>query len=205
MAKTSSASYSGMAHTTFGAWAVGLRMAPKTPTRRLATPFCSLLSVSELRELRTRSKFTERACAKLRSGRQYARSITVFIHTNPFAVHEVGYSNQATGSLTHHTNDSFQFNRLAQRLLEQIWRDGFDYNKGGVMLGDFSRTTLRQVGLFEKPIRDNSKVMEATDKINNTVGSIRLATSSGDQHWAMRRERLSPAYRTRWLDIPRVK
>lgn len=151
------------------------------------------------------SEFTERACAKLRSGRQFARSITVFIQTNPFARHEDGYSNQATGSLPHHTSDSFQFNRLAQRLLEQIWRDGFDYNKGGVMLGDFSRTTLRQVWLFEKPIRDNSKVMEAIDIINNTVGSIRLATSSGDQHWAMRRERLSPAYTTRWLDIPQVK
>ena len=55
MAKTSSASCSGMAHTTFGAWNVGLRMAPKTPTRRLATPFCSLISVSELRKLRARS------------------------------------------------------------------------------------------------------------------------------------------------------
>lgn len=152
------------------------------------------------------SEYTERACAKLRNGQQYARAITVFIETSRFLKDEDNrYANQVTGRLMHHCNDNFKFAKLAQQLLERIWRDGYEYNKGGVILGDFSRTKLRQVGLFEKPIRDNSKVMNAIDIINNTVGSIRLATSSGDQHWAMRRERLSPAYTTRWLDIPGVK
>lgn len=152
------------------------------------------------------SEYTERACAKLRNGQQYARAITVFIETSRFLKDEDNrYANQVTGRLMHHCNDNFKFAKLAQQLLERIWRDGYEYNKGGVILGDFSRTKLRQVGLFEKPIRDNSKVMEAIDIINNTVGSIRFATSSGYQHWAMRRERLSPAYTTRWLDIPEVK
>lgn len=152
------------------------------------------------------SEFTERACAKLRNGGQYARAITVFIQTSRFLEDESRqYANHATGSLAHHGSDNYQFIKLAQRLLEEIWRDGYEYNKGGVILGDFSKTKQKQFGLFEKPERDNSSVMEAIDTINNRIGSVRFATSSGYQHWAMRRDSLSPAYTTRWSDLPSVK
>ena len=152
------------------------------------------------------SEYTERACAKLRSGGQYARAITVFIETSRFLKDEDGrYANQVTGNLAHHSDDNFQFAKLAQQLLERIWRDGYEYNKGGVILGDFSRTRQRQVGLFEKPVRDNSSVMAAIDTINSRIGMVRFATSSGYQHWAMRRDSLSPAYTTRWSDLPCVK
>lgn len=133
------------------------------------------------------------------------QAISVFIQTNPFAQHLPGYANCAHGKLPDHTNDSFQFCRLAKSLLEQIWREGYEYNKAGVMLGDFSQSTRRQISLFEKPVMDNSQIMAAIDRINNTVGTIKLATSGVDQGWAMRRERLSPAYTTRWQDIPLVR
>jgi DNA polymerase V len=107
--------------------------------------------------------------------------------------------------LPDHANDSFQFCRLAQRLLQQIWREGYEYNKAGVMLGDFSPSPRRQITLFAKPVRDNSQIMAAIDRINNTVGTIKLATTGINQQWAMKRERLSPAYTTRWQDIPLVR
>ena len=152
------------------------------------------------------SEFTERACAKLRSGQQYARAITVFIQTSRFLEDEAcRYANQATGNLAHHSDDNFQITKLAQQLLERIWRDGYEYNKGGVIFGDFSRTKQRQIGLFEKPVRDNSSVMEAIDTINSQIGTVRFATSSGYQRWAVRRDSLSPAYTTRWSDLPCVK
>ena len=162
--------------------------------------------ITEIDEMRQAvSEFTERACRKLRREKQYARALSVFIQTNPFAQHRPGYADCAYGTLQNHTNDSFQFCRLAQRLLEQIWRDGFEYNKAGIMLGDFSLSTLRQTTLFEKPVRDNSKIMAAIDRINSTVGTIKLAATGVDQKWAMRRERLSPAYTTRWQDLPLVR
>ena len=150
-------------------------------------------------------EFTERACCKLRNERQTARTISVFIQTSPFTKLRPKYANCAHGQLPHHTNDIFQFSRLAGRLLDQIWRDGYEYNKAGVMLGDFSRSTQRQINLFEKPIRDNSQVMAAIDRINSTVGTIKLAATGVNQQWAMRRERLSPAYTTRWQDLPLVR
>ena len=77
--------------------------------------------------------------------------------------------------------------------------------KAGVILGDFSQATRRQISLFEKPVRDNRKIMAAIDRINSTVGTIKLATTGVKQEWAIRRERLSPAYTTRWQDIPLVR
>ncbi|MDD2466851.1 MAG: translesion error-prone DNA polymerase V subunit UmuC [Desulfobulbus sp.] len=152
------------------------------------------------------SEFAERACVKLRGGGQYARALTVFIQTSRFLQDESSrYANQATGNLAHHCSDNYQFIKLAQQLLEKIWREGYEYNKGGVILGDLSRTKQMQFGLFEKPERDNSSVMEAIDTINNRIGSVRFASSSGYQHWAMRRDSLSPAYTTRWSDLPLVK
>lgn len=151
------------------------------------------------------SEFTERACSKLRGGGQYARTISVFIQTSPFAQHRPGYANCAQGTLPDHSNDSYQFCRLARRLLEQIWRDGYEYNKAGVMLDEFSLSTRKQMTLFEKPVRDNSQIMAAMDRINSTVGAIKLATTGINQQWKMRRERLSPAYTTRWQDIPLVR
>jgi DNA polymerase V len=44
--------------------------------------------------------------------------------------------------------------------------------------------------------------MGVIDRINKTVGTIKLATTGVTQQWAMKRERLSPAYTTRWQDIP---
>jgi len=162
-----------------------------------------IIDINDMRQ--AVSEFTERACSKLRGGRQCARAISVFIQTNPFAQQKPGYANCAHGRLPDHTNDSFQFCRLAQRLLEQIWREGYEYNKAGVMLGDFTQSTRRQINLFENPVRDNSQIMAAIDQINNTVGTIKLATTGTNQQWAMKRERLSPAYTTRWQDIPLVR
>jgi DNA polymerase V len=188
-----------------GASCLELEQAP-SPKKQIVTSRSFGQRIIEIDDMRQAvSEFTERACSKLRGGRQYARAISVFIQTNPFVKNKPGYANCAHGSLPDHTNDSFQFCRLAQRLLEQIWREGYEYNKAGVMLGDFSQSTRRQIALFEKPARDNSQVMAAIDRINNTVGTIKLATTGVNQQWAMKRERLSPAYTTRWQDIPLVR
>ncbi len=151
------------------------------------------------------SAYTEIACTKLRQEKQFARSISVFIQTSPFAENRPFYANCAHGMLAEHSNDSFRFCRLAGRLLAQIWRDGYAYNKGGVMLGDFSPSARHQLRLLERPARDNRQVMAAIDRINTCVGSIQVAATGIQQPWAMRRAHLSPAYTTCWQDLPRVR
>ena len=73
------------------------------------------------------------------------------------------------------------------------------------MFGEFSRSTRWQIYLFKKYVRDNGQIMAAIDRADRTVGTIKLATSGVNRRWAMRRERLSPAYATPWQDIPMVR
>jgi len=88
-----------------------------SPKKQVVTSRSFGQRITELDDMRQAiSEFTERACNKLRGGRQYARSISVFIQTNPFAQHQPRYVNCAHGSLPDHSNDSFQFCRLAKRL-----------------------------------------------------------------------------------------
>ncbi|MDO5675404.1 MAG: DUF4113 domain-containing protein [bacterium] len=47
--------------------------------------------------------------------------------------------------------------------------------------------------------------MAAIDTVNREVGRVHLAASGLNPTWAMRRQHLSPAYTTRWADLPRVQ
>ncbi|MCL1980448.1 MAG: Y-family DNA polymerase, partial [Proteobacteria bacterium] len=79
--------------------------------------------------------YTATACEKLRRGRQYARSMSVFIQTSPHTAAPY-YSNAAHGSLPGPSGDTRDFHRLAGRLLDSIWKEGPAYVKAGGILHD---------------------------------------------------------------------
>src|SRR5690554_2212754 len=83
------------------------------------------------------AQHASRAAEKLRAEDQQAKVLTVFIQTNRFKTDQPSYSNSATGQLPDPSNDSRALNRLALQLLQSIWKDGYRYNKAGVMLADF--------------------------------------------------------------------
>ena len=87
--------------------------------------------------------------------------------------------------------------------MPDIYRDGVAYAKAGVMLGDFS-SGEKQALLFVMPeIRNDTRLMGILDGINQKQRhSLYLAAQGIGQRWAMKRDMLSPAYTTRWDDIP---
>lgn len=149
------------------------------------------------------SEFTEKVTGKLREEQQFAKAVAVFIRTNHFS-NTRQYSSTIQSCFPHHTNDTIKINQLAQNLLTKIWRDGYEYNKAGVMLMDLTLSRARQRFLFEIVEKDNSELMKAIDYINTSVGKIQLATTGIHHNWAMRREHLSPCYTTSWSELPRV-
>ncbi|WP_024550586.1 Y-family DNA polymerase [Siccibacter turicensis] len=150
-------------------------------------------------------QYAERAAEKLRGERQFCRHISVFIKSSPFAVNEPYYSNVASEKLLTATQDTRDIIAAAVAALERIWRDGHRYAKAGVMLNDFSSTGVAQLNLFdEQPPRPHSKeLMQVLDNINHTgPGRVWFAGRGIAPEWQMKREMLSPAYTTRWKDIP---
>lgn len=153
------------------------------------------------------ASYAARATEKLRLQKQFARLLTVFIRTNPFSDTEPYYSNTATYQFSIPTHDTRDMLEQARLLLKLIWRDGYHYMKGGVMLNDFYDSGVYQPDLFSDiKIRNNSEpLMQVLDQINHSgKGKIWLAGEGMAKVWSMKRGHLSPAYTTNWGQIPVV-
>ncbi len=153
-------------------------------------------------------EYATRATEKLRKEQQQAKVMTVFIRTSPFKDNEPQYSNSASGELLIPSCDTRDFIELASHLLKRIWKDGFRYAKAGVMLSDFYDPGMFQPGLFDDvSTRSNSQqLMSVLDTINQSgAGKVFFAGQGTKKDWSMKREHLSPAYTTRWDQLPRVK
>lgn len=103
----------------------------------------------------------------------------------------------------------FEFTRdiivAAVRALDRIWVDGHRYAKAGCMLNDFTPTGVSQLNLFDEvqPRERSEQLMQVLDGINHSgLGKVWFAGRGIAPEWQMKREMLSPAYTTRWSDIP---
>ncbi|EBP1800507.1 Y-family DNA polymerase [Salmonella enterica] len=147
----------------------------------------------------------ERAAEKLRGERQFCRHIAVFVKTSPFAVNEAYYANVASEKLLLPTRDTRDIISAVVKALDSIWLDGHRYAKAGVMLNDFTPSGVSQLNLFdeEQPRAQSDELMKVLDRINHSgKGKIWFAGRGIAPEWQMKRDMLSPAYTTRWSDIP---
>ncbi|EGP1244885.1 Y-family DNA polymerase, partial [Salmonella enterica] len=153
--------------------------------------------------------YAARAAEKLRGEHQYCRFISTFVKTSPFALNEPYYGNSAAVTLLTPTQDSRDIINAAVKCLDKIWRDGYRYQKAGVMLGDFFSQGVAQLNLFDDnaPRAGSAKLMEVLDHLNakDGKGTLYFAGQGMSQQWAMKREMLSPRYTTRYSDLLRVK
>lgn len=150
-------------------------------------------------------QYAERAAEKLREERQYCRHIAVFVKTSPFASNETYYGNVASEKLLTPTHDTRDIITAAVKSLDRIWVEGHRFAKAGIMLNDFTPTGVAQLNLFDEyqPRPGSEQLMKVIDGINNSgLGNVFFAGRGIAPEWQMKREMLSPAYTTRWNEIP---
>lgn len=166
------------------------------------------------------SEYVHRAAEKLRHQKSRAKQLTVFIRTSPFSNHNQDpfYSNSATGILVSPSDDTRDFLHLAAELLKKIWKNNYRYAKAGVMLADFYDEGVEQLQLFSDKtcshisdqLKENITVnraalMRVMDEINHGgKAKVFFAAKGIQQDWAMKRQLLSPAYTTKWADLPKA-
>lgn len=153
-------------------------------------------------------QYAERATEKLRGERQFCRHIAVFVKTSPFAVNEPYYGNVASEKLMTPTQDTRDIIAAAVKALDRIWVDGHRYAKAGCMLNDFTPTGVSQLSLFDdtQPRSNSNQLMKVVDGINHSgLGKVWFAGRGIAPEWQMKREMLSPAYTTRWSELPVAK
>jgi DNA polymerase V len=164
-----------------------------------------ITTLAEMRE--AVATYTTRAAEKLRRHHVAAEVLTVFLMTNRFA-DEPQYANSMTMPLPVATQDTAELIRYALRGVEQIFREGYRYQKAGVILTALVPTHQIQSHLFDQHDRERSqKLMVAIDAINTEWGSgtIRYAAMGLRPAWIMRCARRSPRYTTRWEELAVVR
>ncbi len=155
------------------------------------------------------SFFVAKASEKLRAQNSACNSLTVFIRTNPFK-NSPQYYNSAEIVLPYPMNSTNEMLPYANRALEKIFRDGFYYQKVGVLLMDFVPTKNLQISLFDPPNRINQIIAtELMDKMNKKYGSETLVYAAvgvkDKRRWAMKREKLSSHFTTQIDNLPIAK
>ncbi len=130
------------------------------------------------------------ASEKIRSESLNAKSITVFIRTSPFQSRFGYYSNSKTIDFPIATSDSIEIVKTALVALESIFKNGYRYQKAGVLLSGLSEATNNK-NLFssEKDEKINS-LMKSIDNTNYRYGRSTLSLASAGVHkrWNMKRE-----------------
>ena len=147
--------------------------------------------------------YTSSAAEKLRKQSSVAGAIRVYIRTSPFG-DGAKYANSLTISLPSPTDDSIQLIKVALWALKHIYKQGYDYQKAGLILTDISPSNDEQKDLFGiTTITKSSKLMTVIDAINQKMGksTLRVASQGFSESWKMRQQRKSKSYTSKWSEL----
>ncbi|WP_028381448.1 Y-family DNA polymerase [Legionella cherrii] len=157
------------------------------------------------------SSHCARAVEKMRHQHLVAQRIGVFLHTNRFREDLAQHVQSIEFRFINPTDDLRLITKIAKRCLQRIFKSGYYYKKAGVCLLDLIPKNPQQLDLFHQPceeqIQDAEQWMSVLEQINQKFGrsTIRLAAEGYSKPWAMRAELKSPAYTTRWSEVPLVR
>jgi len=148
------------------------------------------------------------AAEKLRAQGSAAGMVQVYIRTSAFRTDIHSYNGQQTIPLPAASDDTLCLTRAALWGLKRIYKPGYSYSKAGVVLMNLCDADSVQPDMFSAG-KDNSRVMAVMDKINNIYGRGTLRTAAAGvgqkQDWRMKREMMSPAYTTKWDQLPTAR
>ena len=147
------------------------------------------------------------ASEKIRSESLVAKSITVFVRTSPFQNRYGFYSNSKTIDLPIATNNSIEIVKAALNALETIFKNGYRYQKAGIMLSHLSESTNNK-NLFstERDEKINS-LMKSIDNTNYRYGRSTLSLASAGVHkkWNSKKEYCSKIDTVDFYSLPTIK
>lgn len=149
--------------------------------------------------------YVARASEKLRRQNSVCSVIHTFVETNRFRLDEKQYSAGVGVPLVAPTSDARTLTAAALLGLQAVYREGYLFKKAGVMLLGISDAGVVQGSLFDdQVVKCSDEIMGALDGLNQRFGrgTLRLASQGMASRWTARADRRTPAYTTRWTDLP---
>lgn len=151
------------------------------------------------------ASYSSNAAEKLRQQGSMCQNISVFARTNPFKNTDQFFLFESR-NLLNPTSDTRKVVKLAIQLLEQGFREGYEYRKAGIKLSNFVPHNEYQLDLI---VPGDSKrdfdLMKTMDRINFLEGPETLKSAAcgvSDKSWHMNRNFKSPRYTTSWQELP---
>ena len=164
--------------------------------------------VENFQELREAiAGYSLNASEKIRSESLVTKSITVFVRTSPFQSRYGFYSNSKTIDLPMATNNSIEIVKVALNALESIFKNGYRYQKAGIMLSHLSESNNNK-NLFSSGKDEKiNNLMKSIDNTNYRYGRSTLSLASAGVHkrWNMRREYSSKIDTADFYSLPLIK
>jgi len=147
------------------------------------------------------------ASEKIRSESLTAKSITVFIRTSPFQNRFGYYSNSKTIDFPIKTNDSIEIVKTALTALESIFKNGYRYQKAGVLLSGLSESTNNKNLFFSEKDNKISNLMKSIDNTNYRYGrsTLSLASAGVQKKWNSKRQHYSKIDTSDFHCLPTIK
>ncbi len=157
-------------------------------------------------ELRT---FVRIAVHKLRKDNAVCGLVSVYLRTNHFREQDPQYYRSASVRLSVPTDDVLVITKLATQLLNDIYKDGFNYKKTGICLSDISPANQVTQDLFSFIEEDQrkTKLIESMEAVCEKFGKSAVGVgivAKPSSPTRMRQNSRSPNYLTNWNEIPLV-
>jgi DNA polymerase V len=147
------------------------------------------------------------ASEKIRSESLVAKAITVFVRTSPFQRNYGYYSNAKTIDFPIATNNSIETVKTAISILENIFKNGYQYQKAGVMLTGLRNDDGRKNLFSSEKDEKIDSLMRSIDNTNYRYGrsTLSLASAGVQKKWNMRRQYSSKIDTADFYSLPKIK
>ena len=142
---------------------------------------------------------------QLRQEKRVAGMVQVFLETDPYRLDKPQYHPCFSMPFAEPTDSTAEISRYAMAGLHRIYRNGYEYRKGGLCVSELSDADSVGVDLFAVAGEKRKRLDEIMDTINARFGDGALRLSQDDRlnrRWMPKKERVSPRYTTSWGDLP---
>ena len=152
------------------------------------------------------TSLTRKAINKLNDHKLATTTITVFIYTNPHKRNKPCIHLSKTVGMTMAIQDESQIIPLISKILKIIYKPGYSFYKGGIVLSNLVKNYPQQELFLTN--KDNQSKIGSTNKSNaiRSVNkrfneSLKYASEVGNDKWKPRADFRSNRYTTSWTEL----
>lgn len=145
------------------------------------------------------SKYTHNAFNRLTDEKQLCGSLIVFLQSSPFDRSKPYYSKSLTYTFNQPTNNLLHLVKAATLMIEQLYREGIEFKKCGVMLCELVKVEHRTIDLLTDldKLEKEQALMATFQNIQNRFGKTKIAAGScnlQNREWQPKSESQSRNY-----------